>query len=261
MKNDKLIRVAVLSVIMLSVGFSTLAQEIKKTPYFINLNTADGTRIHELRDEMLSVHYTDAYGRNKEILMTIYNWKRDIVTTLSLNKVYGLNSFIINLREFYTAWEFNQVYVCQLKDESGRQYELDFKIIPPSESPIPTVDIVVAPEQMSCDNLTAGNLVNYYSDIKGGKAPYIVDWYVINSSRTDFLYQPREEVIATADKTTMITVDKNPSYYVMLLVKDACGNTQQKIVNLVCEDARKKISSIFIEELNSPLFNGLKSHN
>src|SRR5436190_415367 len=110
MKNYKLIRLAALNLVAFCMGFSAQAQEIKKTPYFIDLNAADGTRSYELRDEMLSIHYSDAYGRNKEIPMTIYNWKNDVVATLNLDKAYGLNSYIINLREFYSSWEFNQVY-------------------------------------------------------------------------------------------------------------------------------------------------------
>jgi hypothetical protein len=233
-------------------GFQVIAQSEEKTPYYISINNADGKRINDIVDETLSLEYNDAYGRWKEVPLRIYDWKRMLVATLSIDKAYGLNSFVINLKDIYGGWELNKVYTCTLKDESGRVHELAIRLVPPPEKKDPEVNIMVNPVQMECDGVTP-NVVEFYGEIKGGKAPYTVSWFVLNSSRNDFLYQPRQETIANAGKTMVITVDKSPEYSVVLHVKDACGNTQQKAVNLVCEDSRKKINTIFVEEKSYPM--------
>jgi len=233
------------------------AQTRDKIPYYINLNNiAEGT-IHEISDQQLHIEYNDAYGTAKEFLFKIYDWKRHIVANLQMDKSLGINNYTINLDDLYSGWELDKIYMGELKNEEGAIYKLPLRIVSPPKMKDPVVDIVVNPVQVGCDDLSP-SLVEFYGNITGGKAPYTVNWYVLNNSRTDFLYQPKEEIIALAGKTSLVRVDKNPEYYVVLYVKDACGNEQKKIVNLVCGDSRKKINSVFLEELNSPLF---KSRN
>jgi len=240
-------------------GYKAAAQTAEKTPYYIDLNTADGARVHEISDKTLSLQYFDSYGKWKEIPLKIYDWKRNLVATLSLDKAYGLNSFVIKLEDIYSDWHLNEVYVCELRDESNRKYELPVKLIPMPDRPAPSVDILVNPLEMKCDGISP-NVVEFYGQIEGGKAPYIVDWYIVNDARTEFLYQPREEIIKTAGKTMVITVDKKPDYYVMLYVKDACGAVQQKAVNLVCQDKRKKINTIFVESESPSLIRKVRGN-
>jgi hypothetical protein len=232
---------------ILNLGASTMAQDIKKTPYYISLNSADGHRIHEISDETLSLQYHDQFGKWKAVPLKIYDWRRQLVTTLNIDKMYGLNSFVIDLKSIHSGWELNKIYMCELTDESGRKYELPIKLVPPPDKKDLAVEILVNPIELECDGLSA-SVVEFYGQIKGGKGPYVVSWYVLNSSRSDFLYQPREETLASSGKTMSVTVDKSPDYYVVLYVKDACGSEEQQIVNMVCEESRKKINTIFVQE-------------
>lgn len=252
MSNRKTIHplVAALFIALVST-YTAIGQGLKKVPYYINLNALTATKVYEVTDQTLAIQYTDAYGRWNEIPLKITSQGKD-VATVSLAKAYGLNTFVIALKDLYSDWKNDHTYFCTLKDERGKVYELPFRLVEAPEKPGPTVSIVVSPEQMNCDDLSV-SVVKFYGDIKGGKPPFQVNWYVLNNERTDFLYQPREQFIEVAGKTPVITVDKTPDYYVVLYVKDACGNEEQSIVQLVCEDQRKKINTIFVEEIGRPL--------
>lgn len=232
-----------------------MAQEIKKVPYYISLNEANGATMHDISDKTLSLQYYDSYGRLKDIALSIYDWKHALVATISLDKSFGLNSYVIDLDNVYSDWKIRSIYTCELRDENNRKYVLPIRLVAPPETPGPDVSILVNPLEVSCEDVTT-NVVEFYGSIDGGKAPYTVQWYILNDSRTQFLYQPREEIITKAGKTPVISVDANPDYYVVMFVKDACGNVQQKVVNLTCEENHKKINSVFIEQLESPLIHG-----
>jgi hypothetical protein len=98
--------------------------------------------------------------------------------------------------------------------------------------------------------VASGNQVEFYSEIGNGKAPYVLQWYVMNNNKSEFLYQPKEEIVQHSSETSIIQVEQQPDYYVMLFVKDACGNIQQKMVHLICEEGKKVINSLFVEPIH-----------
>lgn len=236
-----------------SVSLSGHAQTTDKIPYYINLNQADVAIVHEISDNRLHLEYTDAYGTAKEFLFKVYDWKRSVVATLKMDKAFGLNKYSIRLDEVFSGWELEKVYMAELKDEAGTLYKLPIRLVPPPKKEDPYVNIIVNPLEVGCTDLSA-SLVEFYGDVQGGKAPYTVSWFVLNKNRTDFLYQPKEETVYLPGKASMIRVDKNPEYYVVFYVKDACGNEQKKIINLVCEKTKKKINTIFVEDLPTTWF-------
>jgi hypothetical protein len=223
----------------------------EKKPYYLSLNAADVKTVCSINGETLGLQYYDAYGTLKEIPLRILDASRKTVATLSLDKVFGLNTYSFNLLSVYPGWKMNYTYTAQLVDEKGKKYELLFRLVPPPTAPDFEVSIMVDPQELKCDALS-DNLVKFYGVISGGSPPYTVDWYVLNNARTDFLYQPQEQVIGAAGKTPVITVDKDPEYYVALYVKDNCGHLQEAIVQLACDDERKKINTIFVEQIPDP---------
>ena len=241
-------------VILAALSQDAFSQQPQATPvakpFYININDAIKDRVHDVQTDIFGIQYTDRYGKWNEIPLRIYNWKREQVASMMMEKTFGLNYFNIKLTEMYDGWELNKIYICEFVDESGRKYELPIKPIHPLEKNDVLLDIVVNPVSFSCDGL-ARNTVEFYGKITGGKSPYKADWFVLNDSRTDFLYQPRTESIAKAGMTPVIEVDKNPDYYVLLMVQDACGTKQQKLVHLACEDGKKKINTLFVEKLTT----------
>jgi hypothetical protein len=240
----------------LCVLYQVWAQEEESTPYYVNVNSANPNKVHEVQNKTIALQYYDYNGQWPTVPLTIYDWKRNKVAQLKLSKVYGLNNFIIKLEEVQASWQLNEVYTFELTTENGRKHELLVKLIPAPEKVAPEVDIIINPVQFKCDALSA-KLMEFYGEIKGGKAPYTTRWFVLNDQRDDFLYQPREEKIASAGQTMVVRVDKSPDYYVMLYVTDACGNTQKKMVQVVCEEGKKKINTIFVEPLNKTLLDKL----
>lgn len=220
-----------------------------KTPYYLDLNNADGKTVQTLQDEYLYIQYHDRHGSQPELALHIYNWKHEQVAAYALSKTFGLNHYTITLSNVFPAWKEGEVYSIEATDEARQKYSMPVRKIAPPENAPPEVSIFVNPIHIACAD-PAGNTVEFYGKIAGGKAPYTVAWYILNDARTGFLYQPREEVIKRPGNTMVVRVDKNPDYYVMLEVKDACGNQQRRMVNLVCEDEKKKINTVFLESID-----------
>jgi len=234
--------------------------EDKAVPYYIDLNSARADQIYTAQVDIMGIKYTDGYGRWSDLPIVIYNWKQEKVAGVSLEKTFGVNYYSLKLSDIYDGWEFGKVYRCELADESGKKYVLPIKPINPPEKKGPDIDLVVNPISLDCDAI-AKNLVEFYGEIKGGKAPYKVDWFVLNDARTDFLYQPKEERILQAGTTAYIQVDRDLDYYVLLYVQDACGSIKKKMVHMTCEERKKKINTIFLEPMNDELIKSfLKGH-
>jgi hypothetical protein len=228
-------------------------------PVYINLNESQPHKVYEVRGKTVGVEYHDYHGQQREMILAIYDWKRNQVATLKLSKSFGLNNFLIKLDEVGGAWEFEKTYSFEFSIEEKQSFKLLVKLIPKLLKVNPEVDLLVNPIQFKCDNIST-KLMEFYGVIKGGRAPYTTQWYVVNDQKTDFLYQPREEVIRDPGQTMVIRVDKSPDYYVMLYVTDACGNVEKKMLHIRCEDGKKKINSIFIEPLNKTLIDKLNAN-
>lgn len=244
--------------IQLSIAFACVVAGLfaqvstqEKARYYIHVNQLTPGAVYQIFDNQLHLEYDDAYGASKKFALRIYDWQHELITTLQLDKDFGLNNYTVKLEDVHSGWQLNKVYTGEFKNEEGTLYKIPFVLVA-SEKKNPEIGIVVNPVTISCDDLSQ-SLVEFYGDIQGGKAPYTVNWFVLNNSRTDLLYQPKEEIIQFPGKTSMIRVDKNPEYYVALFVKDACGEEQRKIVNMTCGSENKKINTIFVEELTGPL--------
>jgi hypothetical protein len=245
--------------ILLFCAFSQgWTQEEEGGAYFINVNETNSNSVHEIQNKTVALQYHDYIGQTSEVPLIIYDWKRNKVAQLKLSKEYGLNNFIIKLEEVQSTWVLNEVYSFELTIENGRKHEVFIKLSPAPEKIGPEVDIIVNPVQFKCDALSA-KLMEFYGDIKGGRAPYTTKWFVLNNQRDDFLYQPREEKIVSAGQTMVVRIDKSPDYYVMLHVTDACGNIKKKMVHVVCEENKKKINTLFIEPLNKTLLDKINA--
>ena len=218
-------------------------------PYYLDFNAIDKNVILDVRGEYLHIQYYDALGKAANLPFGIYNWKGEQMAQLSIHKEFGLNHFDVNLKQYGIKLPVNGIYTAQLVDEAGKKYEVSIRYLPPLKKEI-TVGIFVKPIQVQCDDPSGGNLVEFYGEVGGGKAPFQVNWYVMNKNRTDFMYQPKELTIDRPGLVSSIQVDKSPEYYVLLYVKDACGNEQTSTVQVVCEGNKKKFNTIFFNWLN-----------
>lgn len=222
----------------------------KRNSYYIDINQAQLSNVFEIQDGLLSLQYHDKHGRSKNLALKVYNWKREVVAQFELQKTYGQNYFNIQLDNDMVL-ENDRLYSCEISNEVGNTHTVLFKPVAPIKNDPPFVNILINPIHFKCDDPSGNNIAEFYGEIKNGKPPYTVNWYVMNNTRTDFLYQPKNEIIPRPGFTSVIHVDKDPEYYVLLLVKDACGAENRQMVHLICEDKNKKINTIFVEPLRT----------
>jgi hypothetical protein len=218
----------------------------QKTPYYIDVTNVEKSSVFDIQEGALSIQYHDRIGQTKQIPLTIYSWKLETIGSFNLDKTFGINNYTIDLNQKLSGLEDNTIYFCILLDEQGNKHEWSFRNIPTVKSEDLNVDIIINPKRLTCSE-GSGNLVEFYGKISEGKPPYSIRWYVMNEGKSDFLYQPKEDIINSSGKTAVIQVDKTPAYYVVMDVTDACGTNTKKMVYLNCRKDKKKISTIFVE--------------
>jgi hypothetical protein len=253
MALKKTLFVALIALLAFQTNRIHAQEDKKKVKYYVTLNQVNEQTMVEISDYVLNLQYNDAYGASKDFIFKIYDWERNTIAMLQMDKSPGLNQYSIQLDAVYNRWEIDKVYYGEMKNEAGIMYTLPIRIIKPPEKPDPAVNIIVNPVKIGCSDVT-GSVVEFYGSIEGGAAPYTVKWFVLNKHRTDLLYQPKEEYLEIAGKTSMIIVDKNPEYNVILYVKDSCGKEDKQIVSLACGEEEKKINTVFVEEFAMPTF-------
>jgi hypothetical protein len=220
-----------------------------KVPYYINANTAVKSDVYEIQDGLLHIQYEDKHGAWKEFQLALLDWKYEQVGTFVMDKTFGLNHYTLDLSVRLPGLETDKNYFCSFLDEGGVKHEWMFKNIPPVKSENLKADILVNPIRVECKK-EQGNLAEFYSDIKDGKAPYTINWFVMDQGMVNFLYQPREELVTLEGKGSVIQVDHAPGYYVIMDVTDACGTKARKMVFLDCEEMKKKTNTIFVETIS-----------
>lgn len=251
---------------MLFVASSVNAQLLNKRgeevhPYYISFDAPLPQTIEDIRGEFLSISYRDGIGKSESIKLTVINSKNKLVRELNLVKQFGQNFFDIRLENYNISFEENESYVCRLTNEDYEVLERTIRYLPEVKNEI-AASIVVKPKQLACEfsKKSGGNLIEFFGDISGGKAPYKVNWYVMNAARSEFLYQPANVVISAPGQTSSIQVDKDPAYYVLMHVTDACGNEQISTVQIVCEQNEKSVNTIFFSKLTDAVPKTMEFH-
>lgn len=227
--------------------------------YYVNLNEeliADV--VHEIIDTKLSLKYEDRTGKNKLMTVAIVNWKNEKIGSFNLSKTAGLNYYDVDLKKLSDVWEYKSIYHCRYVDDLGEENEVSFKILEAPKKDEPSVSIFVNPINTQCDNVSK-SYIAFLGEIKGGKAPYKLTWYVLNNNQTDLLFIPKEQFLNASDQSPMISVDAFLDYYVVLNVEDACGTTGKQMVHVKCEEEGDNHSTIFLQPLN--IYNNSKSTN
>lgn len=219
-----------------------------KSYFYLDLNNADKTKIVTVTSDHLSLQYYDVYGKNQNLPLKIYNWKKEVVADLLLQKTMGLNYFNIDLATIPDVTD-GKVRSCLVIDEGGTVHELVFRYQAPEKKDL-SVAIFVNPKLIHCDDPLLGNYVEFYGSVSNGNAPYTVDWYVMNATRTDYLYQPKTQTMDRPGSSAVIAVDISPDYYVIMVVHDACGNEQYQVSQITCKQGKKKINTVFFENID-----------
>jgi hypothetical protein len=218
----------------------------KVTCYYLSLKSNENRMMTKIPDYRLCLEYQSNNPKQKYLDLYFYDWKQQEVGTHQEVIAYGINSFSLDLLTIGVS-EPEDIYILKYSDGYGNLQTLPFKIIP-SEQKAPEVEIQIQPVSMPCKEPT-GHLVELYGRIYGGKPPYTVDWQVLAEDGQTPLYQPRREYLEKAGFTPMVNVEAAPVYYVSFSVKDACGETNEQIVSISCEEELQKNHSVFIKNI------------
>ena len=228
------------------------------THQYINLNEISNSRVYEIQEKTLEIEYHDYFGQWQDMPTIVRSWKNEVMVQMKLRKSFGLNHFVINLSDYSNKWELNKVYSVEVYTEQNKNFNFQVRLAEKPKKTPPSVEIVVNPVQFKCD-LLSPKLVEFYGMVSGGRAPYTIQWYILNEAKNDFLYQPRQETV-NAGRTMLVQVDKAPSYYVVLFVTDACGGVEKKTIFVSCDDSKKRINTIFVEPLNKILIDKINAN-
>ncbi|MEJ1241748.1 hypothetical protein WBG78_26625 [Chryseolinea sp. T2] len=238
--------VAMVLVTIMAAGQSSVNSE---TQLYIDINKVNKKTVSDIKDEVLGLQYMDAYGQLKSIRLKVYDWKRTQAAELELAKSRGQNHYRLNLNQILPGREKDVIYTLSFVDEAGKEYKILVRFIDLKKTSEVTCNITVNPKYIHCDDELEGSLIEFLGNTSKGKAPYTVSWYVLNDSRTKFLFQPREQILERPGLTPSIMVDKQPDYYVIMTVKDSCGGEEHQVVHVVCENGQKRINTVFFESV------------
>ena len=220
----------------------------KVHPYYISFD-ATAAHVEDMRGEFIHVSYHDRIGRSETITFGIFNSKMQRVKELTLVKQFGQNYFDIQLDAYSINLVEGESYYCRLKNEYEETIERAIRYISKSSNDV-SISILVDPKYLACENPTGSNLVEFFGQVSGGKAPYKANWYVLNAYRTDLLYQPAHITVPSPGLTSSVQIDKAPEYLVVFHIMDACGNEQVATVQIVCEQNEKKVNTLFFQKLS-----------
>jgi hypothetical protein len=217
--------------------------------YYVSLNPVYEHKVLEVHQSLLCFEYQDRYGKTDSVRMNFYDWRHQLMAGVSLPKHFGRNTYSLDLSDFGLAYN-NQHITVEVLAEDGKKTETILKLISKPKTEPPSVEIFVNPVQMLCAE-SGRNLVEFYSTIKGGKAPYTVEWKVTTGSETALLYQPKKVTVQHRGTTPSIQVDRVPSYYVQVQVIDDCGNVGKQVVLVQCISTREKPNAVLLQPVPS----------
>lgn len=219
-----------------------------ESSYLIDLMRAEAHEIHEIEGKQIRLRFSDRYGKNPTFGLTVLDWESGKLAEISLAKQYGDNDFELDLDLLGVAFEYGKVYSFLAYNDLNRKFLTHFRFPEPGEPEIPTVEILVDPLSMDCDNPTE-SLVELIGKIEGGRGPYTVEWEVTDEFRQHTLYVPRRDKVPKSGITPAIRLDNAPNYSVLVKVTDACGMKAENRINIVCAQAGKSPSTLFFHNL------------
>jgi hypothetical protein len=234
-----------------SVNLSLSSYEDSRTCMYINLNKLNEGKVIDLYDSIICFEYEESKVKEQSFEMLFLDWESNKIAGVKLVKKYGLNTYKLDLTQLGIKFE-KQVFTARVLSGDGKHMDFIFRLVPPPVFEKPLIDIYVNPITMKCDSV-GGNLVEFYGEIKGGKAPYNINWQVLDESQSNQLYKPKNVVIKEKGYTPSIQVDKLPSYVVLLHVKDACGVESKQAVSITCTKNKDKSNSIMYQPIQIPI--------
>lgn len=248
MRTIKFLTICIFCICFFS-KMSLFAQDsIPEQSYIVNLMRAEAHEIHEIEGNLIRLNFSDRYGKKPTFGLEVLDWKSEKVVEMTLDKQYGDNHYDMDLDKLGIAFEYGKVYSFQAYNDLNRKYITHFRMPEPVESEVPTVEILVDPISMDCEN-PSESLVELVGKIEGGRGPYTVEWEVTDEFRQKALYVPRRDKVPKSGITPVIQLDTAPNYSVLVKVTDACGMEAENRIYFVCDKEGKSPNTLFFHSV------------
>ncbi|MDR7130067.1 hypothetical protein J2X69_002414 [Algoriphagus sp. 4150] len=207
------------------------------TVYYVHLNVVQGDfQQIAYHGGKIGVIFEDKFGTKDSVRVVVENKSERISTSYIFRKSFGNNSFLLNNVDL-SGLDEPTIFDLSLVDDMGKRYKKNLMIDPiRDELPI-KASIIKSPINIDCQTPT-NTLIEFFSDVKGGKAPYLIEWK-FPQSESDF-----KELIPVQGYSSGILVDLPPPYQIELKVTDSCGMIDYRTVNVACDASAPNYNSI-----------------
>ncbi|WP_192350842.1 hypothetical protein [Algoriphagus sp. Y33] len=207
------------------------------TVYYVHLNAVQGDfQQIAYHGGKIGVIFEDKFGTKDSVRIVLENKADQNSDSYIFRKSFGNNSFLLANVDL-SGLEEPTIFDLSLVDDMGKRYKKNLLIDPlRDELPI-QVNIVKSPINIDCQT-PSNTLIEFFSDVKGGKAPYLIEWK-FSGGDADF-----EELIPIQGYSSGILVDLPPPYQIELKVTDSCGMIDYQTVNVACDVSAPNYNSI-----------------
>lgn len=235
----------------LEANHQSLTYGLDKKRHYQPLTLKLDKKRFKTNGSFLSFSHVEKYGQKQQQLEAyIYNWRKVAVVKLLLDTHEGKNWYSIDLSKACTNLNFDATYMLELKDGDQRTHYLRFQYA----APIPLeVALSADAKFLNCEG-SAGNEVEFTSTIQGGISPYTIYWKLSAHQQGQNPIQTQENTIQPAGALSVsesqLISYQQPAYYVIMDVKDACGQQLRKTIHVTCNEGPNGENRINLDIIN-----------
>lgn len=210
------------------------------TVYYVQMNTVQGDfKQIAFHGGKIGVVYEDRFGSKDSVQLVLTNRSDGSTSSYIFSKRYGTNEFLLEQVDLSGLTE-PAVFNLSLLDDMGKKYEKNL-IIDPQKLVFPmAASIIKSPINIDC-RTPSNTLIEFFSEIRGGKAPFLIEWRFAQSE------QEFEELIPIQGYSSGIIADLPPPYRIELKVTDSCGEIDYEIVTVACDESQPNYNTILFD--------------
>lgn len=207
------------------------------TIYYVNVNSSFGdSQQIAFHGGKIGVLFQDKFGMTDSIRVHVSSIENSFEKDYPFKKSYGSNQFILESLDLSDLEEL-RTFQLVMRDDMGKQYSKTLIVNPVRSELIVEANIIKSPITIDCQNPT-NTLIEYFSEVKGGKAPFLLEW--------DFggMAESTKELVPIEGFSSAVLVDLPPPYFISLKVTDSCGEVSFQKVQVACDLSSQKYNSI-----------------
>lgn len=207
------------------------------TVYYVHLNAVQGgfeqIAYHGGR---IGVIFDDKFGMKDSVQVVLENSSDQNSRSYVFRKNFGHNRFLLENADL-SGLEEPTIFGLSLVDDMGKKYTKDLLIDPKKDAVPVEAEIIKSPITIDCQT-PSNTLIEFFSEVKGGKAPFLIEWKFSGSD------SDHEKLLPIQGYSSGVLVDLAPPYQIQLKVTDSCGEIAYQLVNVACDASRPNYNSI-----------------